>query len=121
MSLQQIQRAQTVPNLSLDVPEWFRNFVFQQYVRLTQQTNLLQTAFQVYQSGLIAALPAITIGNANATLTFTTPWPDTNYSASALPDWNTVVFFSNKTTTSIKFNFSVAAPGNQNLLVIVAR
>ena len=120
MSLQQIQRAQTVPSLSLDIPEWFRNFVFQQYVRLTQQTNLLQTAFQIYQSGS-AALPAIVLGNANVTLTFTAPWPDTAYSASALPDWNTVVWFSNKSTTSIKFNFSVAAPGNQNLLVIVAR
>jgi hypothetical protein len=120
MSIQQIRRAIIVPALRQDMPDWFRDFVYQHYQQLSAQVNALETAHQVYQSGSLE-LPAITIGNAFAILTFTTPWPDLNYSVAAMPDWATIVYYSLKTVTSIKLNFSVVAPGAQNLMVIAVR
>ena len=109
-----------IPSVALDAAQWFRTFIYQHYTQLTQEVNLMLSGISQYQSGT-TALPAITAGNANKTLTFTTPFTDTNYAVSALPDWATIVSFSAKTKTAITFNFSVVSPGNNNLLVIVVR
>lgn len=120
MAIQGIRRAVTIPEVSQLAAQWFREFIYASYVSLTQQVNAINTGLAQYQSGT-TPFPAITAGNANKILTFTTPFTDTLYSASALPDWNTTVFFSAKTKTSITINFGTVAPGAQNCLVILMR
>jgi hypothetical protein len=93
MPIQTIKRAITVPSVPQEAPQWFHAFIYQHYVQLTQEVNAMLTGISQYQSGT-TALPAITVGNASKTLTFTTPFTDTLYAVSALPDWATIVSFS---------------------------
>jgi hypothetical protein len=120
MAIQTIKRSVTIPQVSVLAEDWFRRFIYKDYTQLTQQTNAMLTGLAQYQSGT-AAFPAITGGNTSKVLTFTTPFTDTLYSASALPDWSTTVYFSAKLKTSITINFGTAAPGNQNCLVLLMR
>jgi hypothetical protein len=120
MAIQSIRRVPTMPQIPPDASKEFSTFVYGSYIWLTQQVNLMLTGLAQYQSGS-AQFPAITAGNASKTVTFTTPFTDLFYSASALPDWNTTVWFSAKLKTSITINFGTVAPGANNCLVILMR
>jgi hypothetical protein len=115
MSIQQIRRAKTIPSVSQEAEQWFRNFLLSDYVQLAQQVNAVQTAFQAFQL-------AVAAGFTTKPVVFTFPYADLNYSMAAMPDWSTTVFFSVKAVGGFTLNFGTAAPGGGgNVTVMTMR
>jgi hypothetical protein len=103
-----IKRAQTYPDTSGDVPDWFNRFLVAQYFQLTNQANAMLTDIQAMKvSGML-------INVASAAVVLPVPYPDANYTITALADWATTLFWSAQTKTGFTLNFGVNTPAGTN-------
>lgn len=113
-SVQKIKRAKTVPSVSADAEDYFRNFLLADYLQLAQQVQAVHSAFQQIQV-------TTAIGNLTIPVTLTFPYPDTLYALAAMADWQTIIWFSLKAKGGVTLNFSVASPGTNNVTLITVR
>ena len=126
MPYQSIKRAIVVPNYRQPRPgaeseERFEylddvlHTIAENYTRLAREVIDCHNQIQVYQFVVAPAAGTLAV-------VWTAPFFDANYSAFGLPDWNTTIWYSAKTTLGLTFNFGTAAPGGGgNLLVLAIR
>ena len=125
MAYQKIRRAIAVPTFvraiseetgeRLSVVEENFGVMVENYGRLAREVLDTHNQIQVYQL-------AVTAAATTKVVTWSPAFYDVDYSAFGLPDWNTTIWYSAKTATSITFNFGTAAPGGGgNLLVLGIR
>jgi hypothetical protein len=111
--LQSIKQAYTVPAMTEDMPQWFRQFVARNHTPLAQETNLLKASFEVRQ------LPVVG-GAVGLAVVLTTPFPDINYTPLCTPTWNTTCFVTAIAPTGFTISFGTAAPGGGGILYVLA-
>lgn len=103
-----IKPTQTYAPLAEEVPEWFTRFILNQYTRTAAQINAMQLDVQGMRVTGMAG------GVAVAAVVLPNPYPDATYTITAMPDWNTTVFFSAQTKTGFTLNFGTVTPGAAN-------
>lgn len=113
MSVDQILLAVERPPVPLDAPDWFRIFVGDPYSNLVQQVRVLQQSFRSSRETVAGAA-------GSKSVTFAAPYPDANYSVSAVPSWSTTVYVTAISATGFTVTFGTAAPGGGGTLYVLA-
>src|SRR5262245_35063520 len=103
--IQDVRRSVTLPPIPAQAPDWFQAYARQWQLLLSQQLQAVHSSFEAREFAITAAVVLQTV-------TWTTPAPDATYIVLCTPNWNTTVWVTNRTITTVDLNFGTAAPAN---------
>jgi hypothetical protein len=123
--VQDIKRALVTPPFTQvdNFESVFRRF----YGQLSQQVQTMNNCFRQFHATVGAAATSLTVTFASipspgGTTTKLANYTDVNYTAVAIPTWNTTVYLNaltDLTPTSVKFTFGAASPGGGGTLLVL--
>lgn len=115
MSIQDLKRAPVSPAIGIQ-PTDPQQIAMVFWLRfLAQELNAVHNAIEAFSV-------AVAGGSGTATVTLPVPYPDNLYTALATPSWATICYIAaagDRTASTVKFTFSVAAPGGGGTLYVV--
>jgi len=114
MSIQNIRRAFEVQPriIGSEVPEWFRNWLFDQWQKLAQETRLVHNSIESFTV-------AVAGGAGSSAVTLPVPYPSSGYSPTMVASWATTHSITAISATGFTDTFGTAAPGGGGTLYVV--